>query len=293
MQQTLILKRKLDQARFIHLLSMYLLAMLFFLCSNLPNAWWILVMTLAISASIEPGLMIGQSIQRSKGSFLSLLLLPAMLYALQINYRFIPVVFIMALIAFNVTSLNMKRYDISVFFNTIIIILLLAQTIYYNSPEGPIEAVINRALSIVIAIMIVIFGDYFLFRSYRYSQKLYLLHQRLIYELFNAIVTEVCHANQEGKNAFILLNKLRLKVNETFQLMTGSASNLKLDLTMGPHVKQQVDDFEQRIWELRRVTFALCFSELVLKSAATSAIHLAHYETLIKELPNHFITIKK
>lgn len=293
MRHALILKKKLEYARFLHLLFMYLAAMLIFLWANLPHGWWVLAMTLGISSSIEPGLMVGHSINRSKGSFIALLLLPSVLYFLQVNYRFVPVVFILSVVGFNVCSLNPKRFDLAVFLNTFAMILLLAQTTYFTSQEGPIEAVINRSLSTVIAVMIVIAGDYFLFKSYGYSQKLYLFHQCLVYDLVRNVVCKVETASEDGSNTFIVLNQMRWKANEVFSLIAESAANLKTDLKVSPAMKTRVDQFQSIVWELRRVVFAFCFSELILRTPIVSEAHLKHYRRLLKDLRAHFIVLER
>ncbi len=145
----------------------------YFLFTTLPENKWILLTVLVVSAGIEPGLILRRSKHRMGGTLAALLILVPLIYLMQLNYRFIPVLFIIAVIALNVTALNIQRYDISVFFVTLSVFLLLAQTTDTNSPQGPFEMMINRGICTLIGILIVLMGDYFLFQSYRYSHKLY------------------------------------------------------------------------------------------------------------------------
>lgn len=128
MQTTLQLKKKLDYARFVHLSVIFMIAMFTFLFTTLPENKWILLTVLVVSAGIEPGLIIRRSKHRMGGTLAALLILVPLIYLVQLNYRFIPVLFVIAVIALNVTALNIRRYDISVFFVTISVFLLLAQT---------------------------------------------------------------------------------------------------------------------------------------------------------------------
>lgn len=284
--------KALEYARFIHLLFIYVIALLLFLISNLPHSWWILSMTLSISSSIEPGLMLTGSMKRAKGTIVCLFLLVPLIYTLQLNYRFVPIVFIAALAGFNIVSVNFRRYDLTVFFNTLAILFILAQTTDTLTLEGPIETVINRGVSTGIAIMIVIFGDHFLFNTYQYSQKLYLFHQKLIYDLLSSMVKDIQETASQGGNTYLLLNKLRTKTNEAYKLIANSAENLQSDLKVSDSIKQQVALFQTLIWDMRQVTFALCFSKLMLKSDLMSKKHLLRYNRLLKEIRKHFIVIE-
>lgn len=110
------LKKKLDYARFTQLAVMFMVAMWIYLFTTIPHKWWVLLTVIMISAGIEPGLIIRRSIHRIGGTFAALLILIPLIYLMQINYRFIPVVFIFGIIGLAVTALNTRRYDISVFF---------------------------------------------------------------------------------------------------------------------------------------------------------------------------------
>ena len=123
MQRTQNLKKKLEYARFIHLLVIYMVTLAIYLFTTIPHKRWILLTVLVISAGIEPGLILKRSKHRIMGTLLGLILLIPLLYTLQLNYRLVPVVFIIALIGMIVSSLKPSRYDISVFFITLSVII--------------------------------------------------------------------------------------------------------------------------------------------------------------------------
>src|SRR5690606_5719406 len=128
--------------------------MFLFLFTTIPERRWVLLTVLVISAGIEPGLIIQRSAHRIWGTFAALFILVPLLYLMQFNYRFVSVAFILAIIGLNVSSLNAKRYDITVFFITVAVFLLLAQTTDSNSPEGPFQMVVNRGSCTLIGIVI-------------------------------------------------------------------------------------------------------------------------------------------
>ncbi|KTC90525.1 FUSC family protein [Fluoribacter dumoffii] len=283
------LKKKLDYARFTQLAVMFMVAMWIYLFTTIPHKWWVLLTVIMISAGIEPGLIIRRSIHRIGGTFAALLILIPLIYLMQINYRFIPVVFIFGIIGLAVTALNTRRYDISVFFITIVVFLLLAQTTDANSPEGPFEMVLNRGICTVIGIFIVLVGDYFLFQAWRYSQKLYLFHQMMVYNFFNDTVQQIVTCRTEKVNTFILVEKLRGQVIKHCAPIAISAENLKLEVKISPEIKKKVDMFQETIWDLRRLIFALCVSEFVLHSATTTEKHVQQFKILMKKAKENFI----
>jgi hypothetical protein len=288
-----ILKKRLQYARFIHLLIIYILALAIFLFTNLPHKRWILLTVLVISGGIEPGLILKRSRHRVIGTLLALTLMIPLLYLLQLNYRLIPVVFIIALIGMMVSSLNPDRYDISVFFITIVVFFLIAQTSDVHTGTGPFEMVINRAICTMIGIGIVLASDYFLFQTYQYSQKLYLYHQLMILDFLKAISRQIIQIRDEGGNRFLFIERLRNEFIDHYSLINISSENLKLDLKASPRIKKQVDSFQQTIWQLRRLVFALSFSELIQPSPQASANHWQKYEALMIKAKNSLIQIEK
>ncbi len=289
MQTTYQLKRKLDFARYVHLAVVFMIAMFLFLFSTIPEKKWVLLTVLVISAGIEPGLIIRRSKHRMSGTLAALLILVPLIYLMQLNYRFIPVLFIVSLIGLNVTALNTRRYDISVFFVTLSVFLLLAQTTEANSPQGPFEMMINRGSCTLIGIIIVLVGDYFLFQSYRYSHKLYFFHQMMLYNFFKEKIQEIHLCRQKGKNTFLFIERLRDQLIEHFAPIAISSDNLKLENKVGAKTKEQIELFQSTIWEVRRLLFALCMSELVLESPDNTERHLQRFQELMIKVKENFI----
>ncbi|QLZ69776.1 FUSC family protein [Legionella sp. PC1000] len=283
------LKKKLDYARFTQLAIMFMVAMLIYLFSTIPHKFWVLLTVLVISAGIEPGLIIRRAVHRIGGTFAALLILIPLIYLMQLNYRLIPVVFIICIIGLSVSALNTRRYDISVFFITVVVFLLLAQTTDANSPAGPFEMVVNRGICTLIGIFIVLVGDYFLFQAYRYSQKLYLFHQMIVYNFFNKIVKEIIKCRTEKINTFIFVEKLRSQVIKNCAPIAISSENLKLEVKISPETKKRIDIFQETIWDIRRLIFALCVSEFVLHSTPATEKHLQQFKILMNKARNNFI----
>lgn len=289
MQTTLKLKKKLDYARFVHLAVVFMMAMLLFLFSTIPEKKWVLLTVLVVSAGIEPGLIIRRSVHRMGGTLAALLVLTPLIYLVQLNYRFIAVFFILALIGLNVTALNTRRYDISVFFMTLSVFLLLAQTTDANSPQGPVEMMINRGTCTVIGIIIVLVGDYVLFQSYRYSHKLYYFHQLMIYSFFKEKIQEINLCKQKDKTAFLFIERMRDQIIAQFAPIAISSENLKLEHRVSAHTKARIVCFQATIWEIRRLLFALSMSELVLESQDKTEHHLQRFEELMARAKANFI----
>jgi uncharacterized membrane protein YccC len=289
MQTTERLKRRLDYARFVHLAVVFMIALFLYLFSNIPEKRWILLTVLVISASIEPGLIIRRSVHRMGGTLAALLILTPFIYLMQLNYRLIPILFILTIICLNVTTLNPNRYDISVFFMTLVVFLLLAQTTDANSPQGPIEMIINRGTCTLIGIIIVLLGDYFLFQSYRYSHKLYLFHQKMVYNFFKEKIQAITQCHQKKTNTFLFIERMRDQIIEHFSPIAISSENLKLEAKVNEHTKEKIETFQSTIWEMRRLLFALCMSELVLNSPSATERHLQKFEGLMNTARENFI----
>ena len=289
MLTTAQMRKKLDYARFTHLAGMFMIAMFIYLFSTIPHKFWVLLTVIVVSAAIEPGLIIRRAIHRLSGTFAALALLIPLLYLMQLNYRFIPVVFILSIIGVAVTSLNPRRYDISVFFITIMIFLLLAQTTDLNSPEGPVDMVANRAICTLIGVAIILCGDYFLFQSYNYSQKLYLFHQYLVYNFFRDTFQDIVSAEPESINNFQFIEKLRGRVIVNCSPIAVSSENLALEKNIAPRTLKRMQQFQSLIWDIRRLAFALCIAKFVLKDSDLTARHTQHFERLMVEAKANFI----
>lgn len=283
------LKKKLDYARFVHLAVVFMIAMFIFVFSTIPEKKWVLLTVLVISAGIEPGLIIQRSRDRIWGTLAALLILVPLIYFVQLNYRFIPVLFIVTLIGLNVTALNRQRYDINVFFMTLSVFLLLAQTTEANSPQGPFEMMINRGTCTLIGIIIVLVGDYVLFQSYHYSHKLYYFHQMMVYAFFKEKIQEISLCKQKDKSTFLFLERMRNEIVANFAPITISSENLRLENKVSEKTKERIICFQSTIWEIRRLLFALSMSELVLESAETTEHHLKRFQALMAKAKENFI----
>ncbi|HAU0124513.1 TPA: FUSC family protein [Legionella pneumophila] len=289
MHDTSALKKKLDYARFIHIVIMFMVAMLIFLFSTFPEKWWVLITVLSVSAGIEPGLIIRRAKHRIGGTLLALIILIPLLYLLQLNYRLISILFVLAIVGLSVATLNTRRYDISVFFITLVVFFLMAQTEEATSPRGPFEMVLNRGICTLFGVFIVLAGDYFLFQAYRYSHRLYFFHQVIVYDFLNDIVRKIDESNTEKINTLLFVEKLRGQFTEHYLPISISSENLKLDFKTSEHTKKRIDIFQETIWEIRRLVFALCISEFVLHSSTASEQHLQRFKLLMNKARTHFI----
>ncbi len=285
----LSLKRQLDYARYNHLAMMFLIALLFFLISELPHKWWILSTVVIVSAAIEPGLMMQRANARIRGTLLALLLMIPLLYVLQLNYRFIPLTLILAFCFIGAAAMNPNRYDISVFFITIAIFLLTAQTTGAHTLEGPVEMVINRGLCTLIGITIIIIGDYFLFNSYQYAQKLHLFNQLNVYSCLQKNVRLLRTKPLKEISSYHFLNTMRDHFNDAYTKVSFSATSLSEDLKANAYIDQQVEQFQNTIWELRKVIFALTSAIIVLHDEHIIEHHLAEYRRLMAQARHQFI----
>jgi hypothetical protein len=277
------LKKQLIHARFKHLAFMYLIAVTLYLYSTFPHKWWIFVTITMISAVIEPGLIIKRSILRSQGSLMVLILMIPLLYLLQLNYRLVPVTMICAAVCMIVSFSNPRRYDISIFFITMVVFLFLAQTIPPEAPQAPIEMVLNRAICTAIGIFIVIACDYFLFNAYHYSRKLYFMNQLSVVELLKNAVKNIERASINQENTAIFIEKLRDEFNETYLNLETSCESLQADLKIQSEQYEKIEQFRSICWKLRQIIFALTFSQLILKSEEKTQKHLEQFKTLIAE----------
>ncbi|KTC87048.1 FUSC family protein [Legionella brunensis] len=289
MQKIDFLRKELGYARFIHLILIYTLGLLSYILTTIPHKWWILLTVLVISSGIEPGLMIERSLHRIRGTLLALTLMIPLLYLLQMNYRLISVLFVGSAVGMIVTSLNLRRYDICVFFITLFAFLLTAISFTESILEGPMEMVVNRGICTLIGIAIILIGDYVLFDSFHYSQKLYLLHQIIVYNIIKKAAEKLLTASTEVSTPYIYMEQLRTQFNHGFTLIAESSRSLQSELQTSPDLKQKITDFQNAIWELRRVLFAMSFSALILKSQNITNEHFKNYQKLILQARQAFI----
>jgi hypothetical protein len=289
MQNASLYKKQLENLRFIHLAILYTLAILVFLFTTLPHKWWILLTVLVVSAAVEPGLLIRRSVQRMFGTMLALIFLIPFICILQLNYRLISIVFVLSIVGVSISSANSKRYDIMVFFITVSVFLLLAQTSELHTSKGPIEMVFNRAICTSIGIALVIAVDYFLFRSYNYSQKLYAYNQLITFHFLKNIIAKVELIPPTERGVQNFLDNLTLEITQLYTSLDISAENIKLDLKSDPILIGKVENYQQIMWEVRRVLSAYIFSKAIFPSPEISSRHLERYKQLLSTASGFFM----
>lgn len=268
--------------RFKHVAIMFVIAVALFLFSTIPHKWWIFVTVAILCIAIEPGLIVQRTIQRSKGSLIILILMVPLLLMLQLNYRLVPLITIGAAIVMVTSFANPRRYDITIFFLTLLVFMLEAQNITQQVGESPFEAVVNRGVCTAIGIFIVLSCDYFLFDAYGYSKKLYYLQQKRVCDTLQESIHQIQMASVEHRNHSLVIETLRDTLIQVFFSIEISAENLLNDLKIETDLQLQVEAFRTTIWALRRIVFAYCFSELILKSAADSQRNLEAFHALFE-----------
>ncbi|HEL8420579.1 TPA: FUSC family protein, partial [Legionella pneumophila] len=102
-------------------------------------------------------------------------------------------------------------------------------------------------------------------------------------------VRKIDESNTEKINTLLFVEKLRGQFTEHYLPISISSENLKLDFKTSEHTKKRIDIFQETIWEIRRLVFALCISEFVLHSSTASEQHLQRFKLLMNKARTHFI----
>ncbi|TXI99775.1 MAG: FUSC family protein [Neisseriales bacterium] len=284
------LKNKLNYARFGQISFVFTIGMAMYLFTTIPHNWWILLTVIMMSAAIEPGLIIKKSINRGKGTLIGILLFLPLIYLLQLNYRFIPLVFILLSIGISVP--NAKRYDISVIFMTMMVFTMNAYNFTVPTQEGPFEATLNRGICTVIGIIICIAGDYFLFRRFDYSRKVYFLLQHELCNMLEKKIEMIRNAHKQKLNRYLIVENLRESFNQAYTTIATSAESIRLSLNTNAETKQKINDFDITIWQLRKAVFGLYYSECILQHNQSSEEHLERFKHLIDKARRNFISLR-
>lgn len=284
------LKSKLNYARFGQISFVFTIGMAMYLFTTIPHNWWILLTVIMMSAAIEPGLIIKKSINRGKGTLIGILLFLPLIYLLQLNYRFIPLVFILLSIGISVP--NAKRYDISVIFMTMMVFTMNAYNFTVPTQEGPFEATLNRGICTVIGIIICIAGDHFLFRRFDYSRKLYFLLQHELCNMLEKKIEMIRNAHKQKLNRYLIVENLRESFNQAYTTIATSAESIRLSLNTNAETKQKINDFDITIWQLRKAVFGLYYSECILQHNQSSEEHLERFKYLIDKARHNFISLR-
>jgi hypothetical protein len=243
-----------------------------------------------MSAAIEPGLIIKKSINRGKGTLIGILLFLPLIYLLQLNYRFIPLVFI--LLGVGISIPNAKRYDISVIFMTMMVFTMNAYNFTVPTQEGPFETTLNRGICTVIGIIICIAGDHFLFRRFDYSRKVYFLLQHELCNTLEKKIDMIRSAHEQKLNRYLIVENLRESFNQIYSNIATSGESIRLSLTTNAETKQKINEFSIIIWQLRKVGFGLYYSECILQDDKASQEHLERFKYLLDKARHNFISLR-
>lgn len=284
------LKKKLDYARFGQISFVFTIGMAMYLFTTIPHNWWIFLTVMMMSAAIEPGLIIKKSINRGKGTLIGILLFLPLIYLLQLNYRFIPLVFI--LLGVGISIPNAKRYDISVIFMTMMVFTMNAYNFTVPTQEGPFETTLNRGTCTVIGIIICIAGDHFLFRRFDYSRKVYFLLQHELCNTLEKKIDMIRSAHEQKLNRYLIVENLRESFNQIYSNIATSGESIRLSLTTNAETKQKINDFSIIIWQLRKVGFGLYYSECILQDDKASQEHLERFKHLLDKARHNFISLR-
>lgn len=284
------LKKKLDYARFGQISFVFTIGMAMYLFTTIPHNWWIFLTVMMMSAAIEPGLIIKKSINRGKGTLIGILLFLPLIYLLQLNYRFIPLVFI--LLGVGISIPNAKRYDISVIFMTMMVFTMNAYNFTVPTQEGPFETTLNRGICTVIGIIICIAGDHFLFRRFDYSRKVYFLLQHELCNTLEKKIDMIRSAHEQKLNRYLIVENLRESFNQIYSNIATSGESIRLSLTTNAEIKQKINDFSIIIWQLRKVGFGLYYSECILQDDKASQEHLERFKHLLDKARHNFISLR-
>lgn len=284
------LKKKLDYARFGQIAFVFMVGLAMYLFTTIPHNWWIFLTVMMMSAAIEPGLIIKKSINRGKGTLLGILLFLPLIYLLHLNYRLIPLVFI--LLGIGISIPNSKRYDLSVIFMTMMVFTMTAYTFTTPLLEGPFEMTLNRGICTMIGIIICIAGDYFLFGRFDYSRKVYFLLQHELCNMLEKKINMICNAHEQKLNRFLIVENLRDSFNQVYTNVANSGESIKFSLTSSAETKRKVNEFSIIIWQLRKVAFGLYYAECILQDSKASQEHLERFKHLMDKARHNFISLR-
>lgn len=282
------LKKRIEYARFVQLSFVFSVGLAMYLFTTIPHNLWIFIAVLLMMSMIEPGLILRQSINNGKGTIVGIVLFMPIIYFLQLNYRLIPIVFIIFGIATMIPT--MKRYDLRVVFTTMMIFTSNAYNYTVPGAEGPIEIAINRLVCTMIGIIICICGDYFLFRKFDYSRKVYSFLQ---YDVCNILTQKIKMINEPDitrLNHFLLIENIRDSFNSIYASINNSGDSLLHSFTTPADVKEKVREFHLKIWQLRKVVFAIYYARCHLNDDEAVNIHLNRFNELIKEAKKSYVS---
>lgn len=282
------LRNRLAVARVSQITLVYAIGLGLYLFTTIPHNWWVFLTVLMMTAAIEPGLVIQKSINRGKGTILGIILIIPLIYLLQLNYRLIPLTFILLVCFLNVP--NQRRYDLTVIFMTMMIFILNSYNYTIVLIEAPFQTSLNRAICTIIGIIVCIGGDYFLFKKFNYSRKLYFLLQRELCITLEGKVERMLNSEMLGLNAYLVVEDLRNTLNGKFSEITTSATSLNYDLRSDDILRYKIQRFDQIIWQMRRQIYAIYYCKFVRKDQLATTHHYQKFEESIIAAKNNFIS---
>ena len=282
------LRNHLAIARLGQITLVYAVGLALYLFTTIPHNWWIFLTVLMMTAAVEPGLVIQKSINRGKGTILGIIFFMPLIYLLQLNYRMIPLTFI--LLACLLMVPNQRRYDLTVIFMTMMVFILNAYNFTTVLLETPFQTSVNRAICTILGIVVCIGGDYFLFKRFNYSRKLYFLLQRELCITLEGKVERMLNSEILGLNAYLVVEDLRNTLNGKFSEIATSATSLNYDLRSDEILKYKIQRFDQIMWQMRRQFYAIYYCNFVKKDQIATIDHYQMFKDLIDSGKNNFIS---
>lgn len=282
------LKKRIEYARFVQLSLVFSIGLAMYLFTTIPHNLWIFIAVMLMMSMIEPGLILRHSINNGKGTIIGIVLFMPIIYFLQLNYRLIPIVFVIFGIATMIPT--MRRYDLRVVFTTMMIFTSNAYNYTVPGSEGPIEIAINRLVCTIIGVIICICGDYFLFRKFDYSRKVYAFLQYDICNVLNQKVKMINEPDEIRLNNLLLIENIRDSFNSIYAGVSNSGDSLLHSFTTSKETKGKVQEFNLKIWQLRKVVFAIYYARCHLKDNAMVEMHLKRFHILMNEAKRNYIS---
>jgi hypothetical protein len=252
---------KLFYLRLAHMTLMLAIGLCFYVFSKIPHSWWLMMTIYLMLGSVEPGLVKSRSIMRAKGTIMGLITFLPLIYLLQLNYRFIPYIFMLSVVIMN--TISPKKYHYTTMFITLLVLMLSAYDFTAPTAEGPWQLTMNRSINTLLAITIIFAGEYFLFNRFRYASKLCYLYQIRTCRTINKIRILLIKSTRE--NQALLLDDISNLLSPVFlDLMNSSASILNLKTNITAQDKDRVQLFNNIAYQTRSKLLALYANKYVL-----------------------------
>lgn len=269
----------LHNIRFLQLLAIYAFGLGAYLFTKFPHNIWILFAVLAISG-FDTGLQGTRALKRIKGSIAGLILVLPLFYFCQLNYRLIPLGFILS--ACFMWLPNSKNYHVTIVFFIFLLFFLTAYSFTAPTLEGPTEFVVNRLVCEVTAILICLGADYVVFSKFNYSRKVYFLLQ-----------FEACKMFEEKCEKIVLSHKLNKEMDNLFIDIENSKESLLKDLRTDQETKERLIQFANILPRLRNEIYSIYYRVHILKESQPEIqIHILEFKKILEQAKNNFISVR-